>query len=148
MFAAACRDVPGTTAQGITPLMPVSPAPLPENAVAVMVPAAKPPLASRFTMALAVLALAPASAASCALPTAPLAILADVIAPSATVVADCAVAAIIAYPTAAMRWSGVMSWKPLMPSLNQTRSRTSELLNTVAGTIVMFGSVAFPSSTE
>ena len=73
---------------------------------------------------------------------APLAIFALVIAPSGTL------PAIIAYPTAAMRWSGVRSCEPFVPSLNQTRRRTSVLLKTLAGMAVMFASDVSPSSTE
>ena len=36
-------------------------------------------------------------------------------------------AAMIAYPTAAMRWSGASICEPFTPSLNQIRRRTSAL---------------------
>jgi hypothetical protein len=80
-------------------------------------------------------------AASFAEVTAPSAIFPVVMAPSLTL------SAIIAYPTAAMRRSGVSCWKPFTPSLNQTRRWTSPWVKTVAGTMDMCASVASPSRT-
>ena len=49
-------------------------------------------------------------------------------------------AAIIANPEDVSRWSGDNQAKPLVPSLNQIRSRTSELVKTVELTGCMLGS--------
>src|ERR1035437_8003306 len=49
-------------------------------------------------------------------------------------------AAIIANPEDVRRWSGDSMAKPLVPSLNQIRSRTSELVNTNGLTGCMLGS--------
>src|SRR5438093_9437785 len=47
-----------------------------------------------------------------------------------------------------MRWSGESCWDPFVPSLNQMRNRTSELLKLDTEMGVMFASVTLPSRTE
>ena len=73
--------------------------------------------------------------------TTPAASFSEVTAPSASfavvMVPSLTLSAIIAYPTAAMRRSGVSFWKPFTPSLNQTRRWTSPWVKTVAGTMDM-----------